>query len=157
MDDAQRLSRISEELLRIRDELDDGDPIRLRVWEFESVADRRSEGDDDATPTFGVDEPDEETRQEGLVHIAAKLHLDGVHGWSYLAIDLDEPEATLDRESYLNPDHCVRSHVPYALDDGFRLRGKETGDAAGFAEHVVQVLREELEELGELQARDAAG
>lgn len=153
MDATQRLARVSEELLRMREE----EPIRLRVWEFESVADRRREEEDDATPSFGVDEPDAEARAEGLLHIGAKLHVEGVHGWAHIYLDLSEDEATVDRESYLNPDHCVRTRVPFALDDGYRLRGKSFDGAAGFSREVVRVLGEQLEDLQALQAREGTG
>lgn len=154
MEQTRRLADVSEELLAIRD----GEPVRLRVWEFESVADRLEEdGEDDATPTFGVDEPDPEARARGLVHIAAKLHVDGVDGWAYVNLDVTEDEATVDRESYLNPDHCVTRRIPFSLEDGFRLGDEEYGDAGTFARGLIGLLREELEELGELQAAEETG
>lgn len=132
-------------------------PIRLRVWEFESVADRRDDDEEDgdeATPTFGVDEPDAETRAEGLLHIGAKLHVDGVHGWAHISLDLSEDAATVDRESYLDPDHCVRSRIPFSLDGSYRLDGTVHEDAAAFAEAAVDTLREQLEDLRSLQTRE---
>lgn len=155
-EEARRLAKVSEELLRIRDEVRDGAPVQLRVWEFESLADRK-DGEEDSGPDFGVDEPDPQKRDQGLVHIGAKLHLEGVDGWAHLSLDLAEETAVLDRESYLDPDHCRRTRVPFSLEDGYGFRGKTLDDAAAFAREVVRALREELEELGRLQAREEAG